>query len=485
MGKKALQFAKNDILPLEITGYTADGSGVGHADGVAIFVPGAAVGDKLLVRILKTAKTYAYGKIESIASPAPDRITPDCPQFSKCGGCVFRHITYAAECRAKEQRVRDAIQRIAGLSPALVGPIVPAPFPDRYRNKAQFPLGQDSEGRLVAGFYAPHSHRIVPCRNCLLQPTSFAAAIEAVRTWHGETGESVYDERTGRGRLRHLYLRAAMAEGGVMVCLVVNGRRVRREDRLVELLRAKVPDLRGVVLNTNCDRTNVILGSRCRTLWGEGSLIDRLCGLRFSISPHSFYQVNRDQAERLYAKAAQYADLTGRETLLDLYCGTGTIGLSMAEKAGRVIGVEAVSQAVDDARSNARRNGIANAAFRCSDAAQAAASFQAEGLHPDVVVLDPPRKGCGEVLVQTVARMAPARVVYVSCDPATLARDLKWFVGCGYELRAATPFDLFPRTAHVETVALLSKGEIDSKKVRVEFSLENMDYVRVPERFDL
>lgn len=469
MGKRALQFVKNDILPLEITGYTAEGSGVGRADGAAIFVPGAAVGDKLLVRILKTAKTYAYGKIESITSPSPDRITPDCPQFSKCGGCVFRHITYAAECRAKEQRVRDAFQRIAGLSPELVGPIVPAPSPDRYRNKAQFPLGQDSEGRLVAGFYAPHSHRIVPCRDCLLQPASFAAAIEAVRTWHGETGESVYDERTGKGCLRHLYLRAAMAEGGVMACLVINGRRVRREDRLVELLRAKVPGLRGVVLNTNCDRTNVILGPSCRTIWGEGSLIDRLCGLRFSISPHSFYQVNRDQAEQLYAQAAQYANLTGRETLLDLYCGTGTIGLSMAAKARRVIGVEVVPQAVADARSNAQRNGIQNAVFRCADAVQAAASFRAEGLRPDVVVLDPPRKGCGEALVHTVAQMAPARVVYVSCDPATLARDLKWFDDCGYVLRAATPFDLFPRTAHVETVALLSKLHAE-QQIEVELN---------------
>lgn len=457
MEKKTLQFAKNEVLPLEVTGYTAEGSGVGHAGGAAVFVPGAAVGDTLQVRILKTAKTYAYGKIESVVSPSPDRVAPGCPGFGRCGGCVFRHITYAAECRAKEQRVRDAVRRIAGLDPALVRPIAAAPAPDRYRNKAQFPLGLDGQGNLTAGFYAPHSHRIVPCADCLLQPPAFTAAIEAVRQWHRETGDSVYDERTGKGRLRHLYLRAAMAQGGVMACLVVNGNGVHREDRLTALLRERVPGLCSVVINSNRAQTNVVLGPACRTVWGEDALTDTLCGLRFSISPHSFYQVNRDQAERLYGLAAQYAGLTGRETLLDLYCGTGTIGLSMAARAKRVLGVEVVPAAVADARENARRNGIRNAEFRCADAAQAAAQLRAQGLCPDVVVLDPPRKGCGEALVRTVAGMAPARVVYVSCDPATLARDLKIFDACGYVLREATPVDMFPRTAHVETIALLQR----------------------------
>ena len=455
--RTTLPFRKNEVHTLSITGYTAEGRGVGRLLGAAVFVPGAALGDTLNVRILKTEKTYAYGKIEEIRTPSPDRIAPDCPQFGKCGGCAFRHLRYEAECRAKEQRVRDALERIGGCDPDLVQPIHPAASPDRYRNKAQFPLGLDENGRLSAGFFAPHSHRIVPCEDCLLQPEVFRSAVRAVKRWHRETGESVYDEGTGKGRMRHLYLRAAMGDGGVMVCLVVNGSAVHNEPRLVELLREAVPGLQSVVLNTNTKRTNVILGPSSRTVWGEDHLTDTLCGLRFSISPHSFYQVNRDGAERLYEKAAEYAALSGNETLFDLYCGTGTIGLSMARKAGRLIGVEVVEQAVADARENARRNGIENAAFFCEDAPKAAARLKAQGVRPDVVVLDPPRKGCGEALVRTVSEMAPRRVVYVSCDPATLARDLKTFSACGYTLREATPFDLFPRTAHVECAAWLSR----------------------------
>ena len=455
--RTTLPFRKNEVHTLSITGYTAEGRGVGRLLGAAVFVPGAALGDTLNVRILKTEKTYAYGKIEGIRTPSPDRIAPDCPQFGKCGGCAFRHLRYEAECRAKEQRVRDALERIGGCDPDLVQPIHPAASPDRYRNKAQFPLGLDENGRLSAGFFAPHSHRIVPCEDCLLQPEVFRSAVRAVKRWHRETGESVYDEGTGKGRLRHLYLRAAMGDGGVMVCLVINGSGVQNEARLAELLREAVPGLQSVVLNTNTKRTNVILGPSSRTVWGEDHLTDTLCGLRFSISPHSFYQVNRDGAERLYEKAAEYAALSGNETLFDLYCGTGTIGLSMAHKAGRVIGVEVVEQAVADARENAKRNGIENAEFFCADAPKAAARLKAQGVRPDVVVLDPPRKGCGEALVHTVAELAPRRVVYVSCDPATLARDLKTFSACGYTLREATPFDLFPRTAHVECAAWLSR----------------------------
>ncbi len=456
---KQTRLRKNDIVPLTITGYTAQGSGVGHYDGMAVFVPKAAEGDCLQVRILKVGKTYAYGKIESITVPSKDRVEPDCPQFTKCGGCVFRHISYAAECRAKEQRVRDAIQRIAGLDPKLVGPIAAAPFSDRYRNKAQFPLGRDAEGKFTAGFYALHSHRIVPCKDCRLQPAVFAKAVCAVGEWQRESGESIYEERTGKGVLRHLYLREAMSSGTIMVCLVINGNSVRREDRLVSLLRKQVPGLCSVILNRNSKNTNVILGKQFRLLWGTSFLVDTLCGLKFSISPQSFYQVNRDQAEVLYRIAKRFAGLTGKETLLDLYCGTGTIGLSMADQAERLIGVEVVPAAVEDARKNAERNHIKNAEFRCGDAPQIAEQFQQQGLVPDVIVLDPPRKGCGPALVHTAASMMPSRIVYVSCDPATLARDLKTFAGEGYFLRQAVPVDLFPRTAHVECVALMSRVE--------------------------
>lgn len=455
---RQLSLHKNDIVPLTITGYTAQGSGVGHYDGLAVFVQGAAEGDCLQVRILKTEKTYAYGKIESIDTPAPCRIAPDCPQATQCGGCVFRHISYEAECKAKEQRVRDAVQRIAGLNPELVQPILGASQPERYRNKAQYPLGLDSNGKLVAGFYAPHSHRIVPCNDCRLQPEFFTKAVDAVRQWQSETGESVYEETSGKGMLRHLYLREAGKTGQIMVCLVINGTKVRQEDRLVTLLREQVPGLASVVLNCNQKCTNVILGEKCRTLWGTEALTDILCGLEFSISPKSFYQVNRSQAEVLYGIAGRFAGLSGKELLLDLYCGTGTIGLSMAAKAAKVIGVEVVPAAVKDARRNAARNHIENAEFRCGDAVTIAEEFREKGLAPDVVVLDPPRKGCGAELVHTVAGMVPQRIVYVSCDPATLARDLKTFTQDGYGLQQAVPVDLFPRTAHVETVVLMSRN---------------------------
>lgn len=455
--KKQLEFQKNDVVPMQITGYTAQGNGVGRFRGAAVFVPGAAQGDSLQVRILKTEKNFAYGRIEKIEEPSADRIVSDCPQSAQCGGCVFRHISYAAECSAKEQRVRDAVQRIAGLDPALVQSIIPAASPERYRNKAQFPLGLDAQGHLTVGFYAPHSHRIVPCEDCRLQPELFTKAIKAVQKWHTAAKDSVYEEQTGKGLLRHLYLREAMAAGSVMVCLVVNGDRVSREELLVHLLREQVPGLAGVVLNTNRRQTNVILGEQCRTLWGSDSVTDTLCGLRFSISPKSFYQVNRDQAEVLYGLAGQFAGLTGKELLLDLYCGTGTIGLSMADRAGKVIGIEVVPAAVEDARKNAQRNGIANAEFYCGDAPQIAEKLRGQGLAPDVIILDPPRKGCGEALVHTAAGMQPQRIVYVSCDPATLARDLKTFAEDGYQLQRAVPVDLFPRTAHVETVCLLTR----------------------------
>ncbi len=491
---------KNQCIPLTITGYTAEGSGVGRwvpdeADtantaaaeeaslrpskepkepkeegqarqtgqagqrGLTVFVPRAAKGDRLLVRIVKPEKTYAFGIIQEILEPSPDRVAPDCPLTGKCGGCVYRHISYPAELQAKEQRVRDAMERIGGLENVTIREILGSPHSLRYRNKAQFPMGLDENGELVMGFYAPHTHRIIPCRDCLLQPESFRLAMEAVTLWQKETGASVYNESTGQGLLRHLYLRWGQETGEILVCLVANGQRLPKEDRLVELLRQQVPGLRSVVLNQNRENTNVVLGKACRTLWGEDSIADRLCGLTFRISPLSFYQVNREQAQRLYQKAAEYAGLTGRETLLDLYCGTGTIGLSMAAQAGKVIGVEIVEPAVKNARENALRNGITNGEFFCADAGTAALELEKRSIRPDVVVLDPPRKGCAPELVDTVARMQPQRVVYVSCDPATLARDLRRFQEQGYFTREMTPVDMFPRTAHVETVAWLARSK--------------------------
>ncbi|MFR8002269.1 MAG: 23S rRNA (uracil(1939)-C(5))-methyltransferase RlmD [Hydrogeniiclostridium sp.] len=466
---------KNDSIELFITGYTAEGSGVGRffpeentgenslpdkEGGIAVFVPGAAKGDRLRVRIVKTAKTYAFGRLEEILIPSQDRVEPGCLVSTQCGGCVFRHISYEAELKAKEERVREAAVRIGGIDGALVGPILGAPSPERYRNKAQFPIGEDRDGNLILGFYAHHSHRIVPCEDCLLQPEVFCRAMECLKTWRKRSGASVYDENTGKGLLRHLYLRRGEKTGEVMVCLVCNGERIPCEEEWVDLLRRELPGLASVLININREKTNVVLGRRCRTLWGKGTITDVLCGLSFELSPLSFYQVNPLQTERLYGEAARYAALTGEETLLDLYCGTGTIGLSMAAGAGCVIGAEIVAPAVENARENARRNGIENAEFLCGDAAEAAKTLEKRGIRPHVIVLDPPRKGCSPELIETVSRMGPRRVVYVSCDPATLARDIKLFDGFSYKVQAVTPVDMFPRTGHVESVALLVKNKM-------------------------
>ena len=477
MGKKKRETAleKNTIFEAQVTGYTTEGAGVVRTpEGIPVFVPGAAQGDTLRVRVVKSLKTYAFGRIEEILSPSPDRVEEDCPVSRRCGGCVFRHISYEAELRAKEQRVRDALSRIGGFSDLPVLPILGAQQPNRYRNKAQFPIGSDGEGSILFGFYSTHSHRIIPCKDCLLHPVEFIRAMEAVSRWQAETGETAYNEETGKGTLRHLYLRKGFASGQVMVCIVANAASLRGEERLCELLRESVPGLSGVLLNRNTERTNVVLGKENRVLWGSELLEDTLCGLRFTLSPHSFYQVNRDQAERLYETAAQYAALTGKETVLDLYCGAGTIGLSMAARAKRLIGVEIVEDAVENARANAARNGVTNAEFFCGDAPKAAAMLRARGETPDVVILDPPRKGCGEELVDVVSSMSPRRVVYVSCDPATLARDLRFFSSRGYQPQEARPADLFPRTAHVETVVLLSK--LNTKQhIEVELNLDELD----------
>lgn len=453
-----MKLNKNDAITLEITGYTSDGSGVGHSkDGIAVFVPLAAKGDKLEVKILKTAKTYAFGKIEKILEPSNDRIKPDCPQFSKCGGCVYRHISYRAELEAKRQRVNDAIERIGGFKNMAIKQILGAENVDRYRNKAQLPVDKAPNGIMTLGFFAKHSHRVINCEECLLQPEAFTAAMKAFKEWQGKTGEDVYDEKTGRGHLRHLFLRQAPSTGEIMVCVVVNGNGVHNEPLLVKLLTDSVPGLKSVMINVNKEKTNVILGEKYRTIWGQDFITDELCGLKFRISLNSFYQINSRQAEKLYTLAGNYAGLTGKETVLDLYCGTGTIGLSMAKNAGRVIGVEVVEHAVEDARKNAKYNEISNAEFICSDASKAAEKIKSDGTKPDVVILDPPRKGCGAGLVETVAKMGPERVVYVSCDPATLARDLKLFAGMGYQPKEITPVDMFPRTAHVESVVLMSR----------------------------
>lgn len=455
---------KNQIIPLTITGMTAEGNGVGRAPsqdgtpGMAVFVPFTAIGDELECRIVKVQKQFAYGRVETLLTPSPDRQKDTgCGVFGQCGGCVYRHVSYEAEKRYKWQRVADAFVRVGGLS-VTVEELQAGDAVDGYRNKAQYPVGGSASAPCI-GFYAPRSHRIVEQHTCPLQPPVFAAAVETVHRWMTAYGVDPYDEQTHRGLVRHIYIRQGEATGQVMVCLVCTSGKIPHASVLVEELQQAVPGLHSVMVNINRRDTNVILGDEEFALWGDTAIEDILCGLRFRLSPRSFYQVNRRQAERLYGLAAEAAGLTGEETLLDLYCGTGTIGLSMAGRVKQLIGVEIVEPAVADARRNAEVNSIHNAAFICGDAAQAAAHLAQKGERPDVIVVDPPRKGCDEALLATMAAMAPDRIVYVSCDPATLARDCRRMTEQGYTVTRVIPVDMFPRTAHVETVALLARRE--------------------------
>ncbi len=446
---------KNDIITLTVTGITSEGSGVGHVNGMAVFVTGAAVGDVAECVVIKAKSNYAIGKIQKIVTPSEDRTPSDCSVYPKCGGCAFRHMTYEAELRHKEQRVKDAFSRIGHLD-VPVQPIRGGDHYNHYRNKAQYPVATQN-GRLIAGFYAPYSHRVIGCRSCLLQPAEFESLLKVIARWAERYKIPTYDERSRKGLLRHIYLRKGFGTGEIMVCLVINGERLFKAKELVSALLKENENIKTVLVNRNTEDTNVILGKETDALYGPGYIEDVLCGKRFRISPLSFYQVNHDQAQRLYAQAAEFALEGGAKTIVDLYCGAGTIGLTMADRVEKLIGVEIVPEAVEDAKINAKLNGVTNAEFICGDAAKAAGTLRERGVKPDAVILDPPRKGCDEALLNTVAGMAPERIVYVSCDPATLARDCALLETLGYKTQTAVPFDLFPRTRHVETVVLMTK----------------------------
>ena len=469
---------KNQILTLHIERLSSDGSGVAHsADGEAVFVPGTAPGDEARVRIVKDCGRYAFGILDELLTPSPDRIPVDCPVAGPCGGCSLRHLDYAAELRAKQESVLDAFRRIGGLEVPVLD-ILPSPEVDRYRNKVQFPVGVDKNGAPCIGFYAGRTHRIVPCPDCKLQPGVLNEIGNALCAFFAQQDIRPYDEQSGKGLVRHIFLRRGAHSGQIMVCLVCTRAKLPHAEQLCTALREQFPAISTILLNVNAKNTNVILGGENHILYGPGYIEDTLCGVPVRLGPLSFYQVNTLAAERLYGVAAQYAQLTPDDALLDLYCGMGTIGLSMADQCRELIGVEIVPEAIESAKANAARMGKAVAAksrFFCADAGQAATQLAAEGLHPDIVMLDPPRKGCDEATLSAVVRMAPRRVVYVSCNPATAARDAAWLEKNGYHAEKVQPVDLFPRTKHCETVVLLSKGEVDSKKIRVEFSLEDMD----------
>ena len=463
---------KNQIYETTVTDYTAEGQGVAHIDGCAVFLPNAIAGERVRVRIEKANKTWAAGKIVEILEKSPHRVNRECPVAKLCGGCDFWHMDYAEETRLKAQRVTDCLNRLAGeqLEPL---PILAAPSCHGYRNKAQYPVALE-KGRAYAGFFRAGTHQVVENRRCLILPEETDAVKDAVMDYVNQFRVSVYDEASHKGLLRHIYVRRGAVSGQILVCLAVNGEKLPKPEALITRLQ-KIPGFTTLVLSVNTKKGNAVLGEKFITLYGPGYIEDTLCGLNFRLSPRSFYQVNHHQAQRLYETAISLAGITKEDTVLDLYCGVGTITLAMASAAGKVIGVEVVPQAVEDAKDNARRNGIENAEFFCGDAGQAALELEKNGVRPDVVVVDPPRKGLNGDTIEALHRMAPRRVVYVSCDPATLARDVALLKERGYVLQNAMAADLFPSCAHVETVVLLSKGEIDSKNIRVEFSLEDMD----------
>lgn len=447
---------KNDVVTIEITAMSSDGMGIGRKDNIAIFVRAAAIGDIVEVLIVKVLKKYCFGKIINFIKKSDDRIESDCAVFGRCGGCAYRHISYGAECKIKQQRVEDAIRRIGGIN-LPVEEIIPAENTVGYRNKAQYPVGYDNKGQLITGFYAVHSHRIVGNTACALQPKEFENILNVCMNFFKQYNISAYDKVEGKGLVRHIYIRKAQFTGEILVCIVINGQDLPHKKELVEQLLQVEKNMVGIILNKNTQKTNVILGDKVKVLWGREYLIDKLCDVKFKISPLSFYQVNSVMAQSLYSLAAEYAKPQGK-TVLDLYCGAGTIGLTMAGQAKRVIGVEILPQAVEDAKYNARLNDINNVEFICDTASNAATELKKQGIKPEVIIVDPPRKGLDNELIETIADgFAPQRVVYVSCDPATFARDLKEFQQKGYEIKKIQPVDMFPRTSHVECIALIQR----------------------------
>ncbi len=445
---------KNQVYEAVICDYTAEGQGVAKIEGCAVFIPNAIVGEKCLVRIEKIGKTWAAGKITELLEKSPHRVNRECPVAKLCGGCDFWHMDYEEETRLKAQRVTDALNRIGGESLETV-PILSAPDCHGYRNKAQYPVSS-KKNKVYAGFFRAGTHQVVENEQCLILPKEADQVKKIVVDHANYYRVTAYDETTHKGLLRHIYIRRGAVSGQVLVCLVVNGRKLPHAPELIEKLK-KVPGFTTLVLSVNTKQGNAVLGDEFITLYGPGYIEDALCGLTFRLSPRSFYQVNHHQAQRLYEAAIEQAQITKGDLVLDLYCGVGTITLAMAKAAGKVIGVEVVEQAVEDARQNALRNGIENAEFFCGDAGKAALELERKGIRPDVVVVDPPRKGLNADTIEALHKMSPRRIVYVSCDPATLARDVALLKQRGYALQSAQAADLFPKCAHIESIVCMAR----------------------------
>ncbi len=449
---------KNKTYELQIDAMGSAGEGIGRLDGFTVFVDGALPGEIVRVLMLKSKKSYGYGKLLEILTPSPERREPRCPVAKQCGGCQLQSLSYQAQLAYKRRKVQDNLERIGGLKGIDVLDIIGAESPWHYRNKAQFPVGRRADGGCAVGFYAKRSHRIVETPVCFLQDTCNEEVVRIVREFMAEFHILPYDEEKHTGLVRHILTRVGKKSGELMVCIVVNGGGLPHSAELAERLR-NVRGMASVVLNVNREKTNVILGRKIIPVWGKETISDELEGLSFEVSPLSFYQVNPVQTEVLYRKAVALAGLDGSETVLDLYCGIGAMSLFFARKAKRVLGVEIVEQAVVDARKNSERNGITNAEFTAGAAEEVVPEWVRNGGAADVVVVDPPRKGCDGRLLETILQIAPEKVVYVSCNPATLARDLAVLADGGYRVRTVQPVDMFPHTAHVESVVLLQKSK--------------------------
>ena len=461
---------KDDLIRVTIEDLSSDGLGVGHSDGMAFFIKDTVIGDEVEAKIMKMKKTYGYARMTKLLVPSPDRIEARCPVARQCGGCQIQSMSYPAQLRFKENKVRNNLMRIGKFENPPMEPIIGMDTPFRYRNKAQFPIGYSRDGRRIAGFYAGRTHAIIECEDCLLGARVNQEILETVLSHMEQFQIEPYEEQTGKGLLRHVMTRVGHSTGEIMVCLVVNGTKLPHEEALIAALTG-IPGMASITLNTNTEKTNVIMGHKQRLLWGRPYIEDTIGAVRFRISPLSFFQVNPLQTEKLYGKALEYAGLTGKETVWDLYCGIGTISLFLAQRAKKVCGVEIVPAAIEDARKNAALNGFTNAEFFVGKAEEVLPEkYKTEGITADVIVVDPPRKGCEESVLTTMIQMQPKRIVYVSCDSATLARDLKYLCENGYTLQKCCPVDMFGNSVHVETVVLLSHKKPDSViNVKVEF----------------
>ena len=461
---------KDDLITVTIEDLSSEGLGVGHYDGMAFFIKDTVIGDVAEAKIMKLKKTYGYARLTRLITPSPDRIAARCPVARQCGGCQIQAMSYPAQLRFKEAKVRNNLVRIGKFEHPPMEPIIGMEEPFRYRNKAQFPVGMSKDGRIIAGFYAGRTHAIIECEDCLLGVEENRVILDLVLEHMKEYHIRPYEELTGKGLVRHVMIRKGFATGAVMVCLIVNGDSLPHADALVERLRT-IRGMASITLNINREQTNVIMGREIKLLWGQPYIEDTIGSVRFRISPLSFYQVNPLQTEKLYNKALEYAGLTGEETVWDLYCGIGTISLFLAQRAKQVYGVEIVPAAIEDAKANAALNGMTNAEFFVGKAEEVLPEkYEKEGITADVIVVDPPRKGCEESVLATMIQMAPKRIVYVSCDSATLARDLKYLCYHGYELTRCCPTDMFGNSVHVETVVLLSHKKADSYiHIDVEF----------------